>query len=506
MKSKLRIDIFGKIFIYTILVYNLFIKLFISLDIVPYSANYLNDIFLGCTTIFGLVQIFKLYKDNKVDKQFSIIIISSLILVLFCLLSAIIGHTKILLFICHVRNNYRVFLFLILSYIFLDKKDIKKILDSSFYILILHALIATFQLFNYYNTYQVFYFQDHINGLFGTTKGYNTYSIIITLSITIYFVFKYLFENKSKYKMIISLILCGWITGISEFKFVYVFMVLLMAMIIIFSIKIVSVKKLISTVLAIFLTCMFSFASLQFFYPQFKNFFLDFNQFKNYVSDVSYGSETRKEINIGSNEDNDTNSGSNNSTNVDKASDENNNGINNNSVDSSNTPNESNSNNQINQPMAIPGLNRISTFNIIPKYFFNESLNYFVGIGAGNAEYSQNNLLCSNFYKLYGNIDYIRFSSSILLLETGFLGLSLYAGQFIVLAIIYLYKIVKYYNNKMLYKNNYLLFVSLFFCGISLIMIVYDAALRSEAAYFYGFILSCGLITSKEKRVSNDKE
>ena len=293
--------------------------------------------------------------------------------------------------------------------------------------------------------------------------------------------------------MIISLFLSGWVAAISELKIIYIFIALLLGFIIVVSIKRIRLNRSITSIIVISIATIFSILSLQFFYPQFANFFVDFEGLKNYIFDVSYGSAEREEININENSNEESHSSSEKSTiisNEETPQED----VNSNEQ----KPNENSLISNDQNVATIPGFNRVSIFNIIPQYFFDSPTDYVFGIGAGNAEYSQNNMLCSDFYNQYKGTSYIRFSSSMFLLETGFLGLTLYVIQFVILAIIFIQAIIKNWKNKI--YDSYLFVYSLYFCVITLIVLFYDASLRSEASYFYGFLLSCGLINFKNTK------
>ena len=230
----INIDKLGRHLVYILLIYNVFIKLLISLNFLPYFMNYLNDVLLIFGIILSGIKIFNLYKEKKVDKNFNILIVFLAILFIFCLLSTLVGGGKITLFLWHIRNNYRIFFFFIMCYLFLNKVDIEKLMNFSFYIVIFHTLLATIQLIVYYLIYHVFYFQDHINGVFGTTKGYNTYSIAFLLGVTAFYVFKYILHDIAKKRVVILLFCSGWVTAISELKIFYIFLVLLLFFVVFF--------------------------------------------------------------------------------------------------------------------------------------------------------------------------------------------------------------------------------------------------------------------------------
>lgn len=450
----------GQLMVYLLIIYNIVVKFLINSEILPHSANYVTDILLVLGIVAGLVDFFKKLKNKEISKELIIIVCSLFVLFLFSFASMVIGKSSILLFAWHVRNNYRVFLYLILCVLYFKKNDIEKIFNIGFILMIIHNVLCTYQLFHYYTIYKVFCMQDYVNGIFGSVIGYNTFSIVFMLSITCYFVFAYLCENRYKIKMLISLFICGWVTAISELKIVYVLLLLLLLMVIVISILRIKKTRIFLCCIAISLCTVFSLLSMQFFYPQFDNFFLDYGVLKNYLFDVSYGSEEREDIIIEEEE-----------------------------TEENNT--------------SIPGVNRFSTFKIIPNNFFEDKTDYIFGIGAGNAEYSKMDFLRSDFYDTYGAINYIRFSSSTLLLETGFVGLALYLSQFLVLILILSKDLLSYLLHKDKDIDAYILF-SFFMSAVAAMMVIYDASLRSEAAYFYGLALSLGVISiiSKNKKIS----
>ena len=114
MKRRLNINIMGKLITLLILAYNLFIKFFISLGLLPHSSHYLCDLFLGIGIILGIIELINRHKKGAVSKQLWVIIISLAVLLLFCILSSLVGQSRFLLLIWHIRNNYRLYLYLIL--------------------------------------------------------------------------------------------------------------------------------------------------------------------------------------------------------------------------------------------------------------------------------------------------------------------------------------------------------------------------------------------------------
>lgn len=447
---------FNRILIFMIIIFNLFIKLFIDLGIFPYSVSYLSDIMifiLICNSIYYIVYLFR---KKQLNKYLLIVLIFIGVSIFVSMISAIIGKTPILLFLWHIRNNYRVFAMLIGCWLFLDTTMIKKMMKYSYILLGIHALLSSYQLIKMFIDNGNFFYQDYINGLFGNVKGYNTYSIILILSISVYYILQFHNEKITKGKLAFVLLLSGWIAAIAELKIFYLYILLLIFLIIITSFKKIKFSRTAILCFCVAVSTIFSLLTMQFFYPQFKNFFINADELKKYVFDVSYGADEEAKINI--NEE-----------------------LSENSFDNSNNSSQS----------AIPVVNRFSSLKIIPEYFFTENINYIFGIGAGNAEYSQNKLLCSKFYNIHGGINYNRFSLSMLLLENGYMGLMTYVAVFCVIGWLFIREL--YYTRKSKQYSVFTIF-SLFFAIISVVTIIYDSSFRTEASYFYGFLLSFGLI------------
>lgn len=82
-------------------------------------------------------------------------------------------------------------------------------------------------------------------------------------------------------------------------------------------------------------------------------------------------------------------------------------------------------------------IDRLNFYPVINKYLFNGSFSKLLfGIGMGNAEYSAVSRLCSPFYNAYGTtFGYLRFSASMIFLETGLVGLAMFFGSYIILLV-----------------------------------------------------------------------
>lgn len=143
-------------------------------------------------------------------------------------------------------------------------------------------------------------------------------------------------------------------------------------------------------------------------------------------------------------------------------------------------------------------IDRLNAIPVINKYFFNE-LGLWVklfGIGMGNGEYSSVNFLTSPFYNKFGNtFHYMNFTSAVLYLEVGFVGLILYSFSFIGLLVKFT-KDVR--SNKE--KSKQLLFYQNIGLGaalISIIFILYNNLQRADGGIILAFFLAVPIIARK---------
>lgn len=133
--------------------------------------------------------------------------------------------------------------------------------------------------------------------------------------------------------------------------------------------------------------------------------------------------------------------------------------------------------------------NRLSAIPISWNQFLDTWPRKLFGLGLGNCDSSTNfDFLTSPFYKRHGHLNYLWFSSSFLILETGLTGLIVYV----------LFFLRVYRAAKIMEKNNS---QNLLFCQLARIMAVmafvlfiYNSSLRMECAYMYYFVLALPFI------------
>jgi len=133
-------------------------------------------------------------------------------------------------------------------------------------------------------------------------------------------------------------------------------------------------------------------------------------------------------------------------------------------------------------------MNRLNAVAYAMDNFLPSFKDKIIGLGLGNCDYATFDFLTTPFHRVYGWTNYGWFSSAFLILETGFAGLIAYISFFVVL-----YfgadKLEKTAQANMLYCQ-----LARVMAVLSVLMVIYNAALRTEAAYMMYFVLSLPFI------------
>lgn len=126
-------------------------------------------------------------------------------------------------------------------------------------------------------------------------------------------------------------------------------------------------------------------------------------------------------------------------------------------------------------------LNRLTAVGQVYSEIFNQDIvDGLIGIGLGNANTGGQ---MSLFAQLYEKTHYSYFQSSYVFIETGIIGLLLYASSFFIFFI----------QGK---KSRYSVIVQIMSI-MSIILVIYDEVLRTEGGYIVYFILSLAFISTK---------
>ncbi|MBE6737636.1 MAG: hypothetical protein E7566_03140 [Ruminococcaceae bacterium] len=133
-------------------------------------------------------------------------------------------------------------------------------------------------------------------------------------------------------------------------------------------------------------------------------------------------------------------------------------------------------------------INRLSAISTISKHLFSEKYHYFIGYGLGNCDLSSISVFNTPFYESHSDVNYNWFSHAFMYLETGYIGLILYLGLFILFFVCARKSLKDGYADVL--HCQLAMTVSL----LCLLFAVYNASLRTDAAYMIFFILALPFI------------
>ena len=135
-------------------------------------------------------------------------------------------------------------------------------------------------------------------------------------------------------------------------------------------------------------------------------------------------------------------------------------------------------------------MNRMTTITIALERFLDTGGEKLFGLGLGNCDYATFDFLTTPFYRLYHRLNYAWFSSSFVILETGFVGLILYCFFFVRLFFA-ARKEAKLHKERQVYAQAAQILSVV--CGM---LIIYNSSLRVESAYMMFFALALPFIGS----------
>lgn len=263
--------------IYLQLIYCCTIEFAISYFHLPSALRYLMDLINICIV---LMSIFKM-KTTKNFKYVLPIVISVGLFFFITLISYVINAQPFYLYLWGMRNIFRFYGFFLGCVLFLEKKDIKNIIDIFSVILGVNAIFCTYQYF------VQGYRMDYNGGLFGVELGCNAnMNIFITqLSIVAILLFQY---KKRKFWYTAYVIgISLYIAALSELKMF--FFELIFALVIAFLLS--KPNKRTMGILIVSIGSVFIMAKFfLFLYPNWQGIF-EFDNMMAYSTSVSYGSE-----------------------------------------------------------------------------------------------------------------------------------------------------------------------------------------------------------------------
>ena len=136
-------------------------------------------------------------------------------------------------------------------------------------------------------------------------------------------------------------------------------------------------------------------------------------------------------------------------------------------------------------------MNRLTAISMSWEQFLPTWKEKMFGLGLGNCDYAAFDFLVSPFYLAYGELRYMWFSSSFLILETGLIGLVLYVLFFVNIFV---------QANKLAQKrqgDTLCCHIAIIMSVMSLLMVVYNGALRTEAGFMVYFVLALPFVNKE---------
>ena len=144
---------------------------------------------------------------------------------------------------------------------------------------------------------------------------------------------------------------------------------------------------------------------------------------------------------------------------------------------------------------SVDDLNRLTAVPTVANRFLETPFEKIFGLGLGNCDGSTNfEFVNTPFYLSYKYLKFLWFSAPFITLETGFLGLTLYIGFFILIFVLTLSYAKSYGNEKSVFQ---LAGIVALVCPL---IIVYNSSLRTEAGYMIFFVLALPFVLLNKSR------
>ncbi len=144
-------------------------------------------------------------------------------------------------------------------------------------------------------------------------------------------------------------------------------------------------------------------------------------------------------------------------------------------------------------------VNRLTAIPIALENFLPGLNDKLFGLGLGNCDYSSSfKFLTSPFYYVYWKTNYVWFSTAFLVLETGLIGFALYCAVF---ALIYQRADAVQKQGQ---SDPVLCQMTKVMAVMSLFFMVYNASMRTEAAYLVYFILALPFVKKAQTPIESE--
>lgn len=210
MEIKRGFVINGKKTVLFILYFTIIMETLIAEFKLPTAIRYVNDIAIIILIYFMRGKILSFFKRNKMN-----LIISSIsIFFIVCCFSALFNWVPIRLFFWAIRNTFRGIVFFIAAINYIDRNDIKKILDNLLKLQFINLILAIYQFA------VLHHIMDRIGGIFGygNGSGVNIFNAILIA----YYLNNYLWNKNSLLKLLFAVLSSFIIAALAEEKMTYI--------------------------------------------------------------------------------------------------------------------------------------------------------------------------------------------------------------------------------------------------------------------------------------------
>lgn len=193
------------------LYFMLVIKSFISIFGLPEATKYILDINVVLMIALALPSLPRLFKDKDFRKINSYITAYMIAMVAI----AVVKNVPAGQIIWAVRNNFFFIIFFFICTIAMNAKDTERILDNIVKLQIYNVICVLLEFFVMHKK------NDFLGGMFGTAQGCNVYLNVYMVVITAYTVVRYLYKKTPISTMLMVVISNVAIAAVSELKFYY---------------------------------------------------------------------------------------------------------------------------------------------------------------------------------------------------------------------------------------------------------------------------------------------
>ena len=188
----------------------------------PFAFSFLIDLLhipssIKYTIDFALVLLLLLMNMNNRHLDFSKIegILQSIgFFLLITIIGFVLEYKSIVYYVWGLRNNIRFFLFFVACALMMKREDADscmQLMDNLFYI---NAIVSLYQVF------VLRVHQDHVGGIFGSTRGCNAYTNIYFIIIAAWHMLRYVNKEETLARLLIK---CGVALVIAAFAELKIF-------------------------------------------------------------------------------------------------------------------------------------------------------------------------------------------------------------------------------------------------------------------------------------------